>query len=102
IALSSPVTPTHAEKSGAVPVSSEVVSSASGASVSVGSGDSETAAGGLGVGLPLTPPVAAFAIVPATMSTAHAMSRTLSGFIDSVWPGDPAKEWGKERFGGGG
>jgi len=50
------------------------------------------------VGLPLTPPVAAFAIVPATMSTAHAMSRTLSGFIDSVWPGDPAKALAKRLF----
>src|SRR4029450_2844342 len=95
IALSSPVTPTHAEKSGAVPVSSGVVSSASGASVSVGSGESETATGGLGVGLPWTPPVAALAIVPATTSTAHAMSRTLSGFMGSVWPDGPHESIGQ-------
>src|SRR4029450_2328050 len=100
MALSSPVTPAHAEKSGAVPVSSEVVSSASGASVSVGSVDSqsEPAAEGLGVGLPRTPPVAALAIVPAAMSTAHAVGRTLNGFIDSVWPDDPAKALAKRLF----
>jgi hypothetical protein len=65
--------PSHPVKSGAVPLSPEVVASALGASVSVdsGNGESETVAEGLGVGLPWTPPVAAL-IVPATMSTEEA------------------------------
>jgi hypothetical protein len=83
------------EVRGAVPVLSEVVPSASGASVSVGSGESEAATEGLGVGLPWTPPVAALAIVPATMSTAHAMSSTLSGFSGSGWRDDPANAIGQ-------
>lgn len=86
--------PVHPEKSGAVPVVSELVGVASGASVSVGSGlsgasvsvgsgevESVTVAEGLRVGLPCTPPVAALAIVPAAMTTANAMRRTLSGFM---------------------
>jgi hypothetical protein len=83
--------PSHPEKSGEVPLSSEVVASASGASVSVdsGNGESETVAEGLDVGLPWTPPVAALAIVPATMSTANAMRKTLSGFIGSLSAGRP-------------
>jgi hypothetical protein len=32
------------------------------------------------------------------MSTAHAMSRTLSGFIGPVWPDDPAKALAKRPF----
>ena len=39
---------------------------------------------GLGVGLPWTPPVAALAIVPATMSMANAMRMILSGFMGSI------------------
>mgnify|MGYP003694468763 CR=1 FL=1 len=91
IALVSPVRPTHAEKSGVVPVLSEVVDSASGPRSRwvrglspVGSGESETATGGLGVGLPWTPPVAALATVPATMSMAPAMRTIRSGFIGSI------------------
>ena len=93
IALSRPVRPTHAEKSGAVPVRSEVVGSDSGASVSVGSGasvsvgsgegDADTVTEGLGVGLPGTPPVAALAMVPAATSTARTVRKNLSGFIRS-------------------
>jgi len=54
--------------------SSEVVASALGVSAAVdsGNGESETVAEGLGVGLPWTPPVAALAIVPATMSREEA------------------------------
>ena len=64
----------------------------SGASVSVGSGYGETE--GLGVGFPWTPPVAALAIVPATMSTANAMRKILSGFMDSVSAGRPReRDW---------
>jgi hypothetical protein len=57
--------------------------------VDSGNGDSETVAEGLGVGLPWTPPVAALAIVPATMSTADAMRKTLSGFMGSLSAGRP-------------
>jgi hypothetical protein len=96
IALSSPVRPWHAEKSGAVSPLFEVVASASGASVSgasvsVGSGASVSAASGdgegemvtegLGEGFPCTPPVAALAIVPAAMIAANTIMRVLSGFM---------------------
>ena len=93
VALSRPVRPTHAEKSGSVPVRSEVVGSDSGASVSVGSGasvsvgsgegDADAVTEGLGVGLPGTPPVAALAMVPAATSTARTVRKNLSGFIRS-------------------
>ena len=85
-----------------VPVLPEVVASASGASVSgpsvsVGSGDgeSETVREGLGVGLPWTPPVAALAIVAATMSTAKAIRTILSGFMGWSRPDDPANAIGQ-------
>jgi hypothetical protein len=39
--------------------------------------------------------VAALAIVPATMRTAHAMSRTLSDFTGSAWPDDHANAIGQ-------
>jgi hypothetical protein len=99
--LSSPVRPSHAEKFGAVPVLSEVVASSSGASVSVGSGEFETATGGLGVGLPWTPPVAALATVPATMSAATAMRKILSGFMGSVSAGRPTNTIGRTASSGG-
>jgi hypothetical protein len=72
-----------------VPLLSEVVASVSGASVSVVSGYSETVAGGLDVGLPWSPPVAALAIVP-KRTTANAMRRILTSFMGSVSAGRPA------------
>ena len=46
------------------------------------------------MGLPWTPPVAALAIVAATMSTAKAIRTILSGFMGSVSAGRPReRDW---------